>query len=122
MAGAIIDGSVRDAPTMIKSKCPVFCAGTQPLACHFVMTTLSIQEPVVCAGVHVCPGDYVIADMDGVVFVPPEYAEDVLKLSLEKAVAEEKREKALWEVPVELLDEKIVNNPEMHLPSPSHDA
>ena len=116
MVGAVIDGAVRDVELMLRTKIPVFCKGAQPLACHYIMDTLSIQQPIVCAGVHVCPGDYVIGDADGVVFVPPEYAEEVLRLSLQKAAVETKREKALWTVPLERLDEDVVNNPEFQLP------
>jgi 4-hydroxy-4-methyl-2-oxoglutarate aldolase len=116
MVGAVIDGAVRDAELMIRTRIPVYCKGTQPLACHYVMDTISIQEPIVCAGVHVRPGDYVIGDADGVVFVPPEFAEEILKLSLEKAEAEARREKALWTVPAERLDADVVNNPAMQLP------
>jgi len=80
------------------------------------MDTLSVQQPVVCAGVHVRPGDFAIGDADGVVFLPPEYAEELLRLSLEKAGVEERREKALWEVPLERLDQDVVNNPALQLP------
>jgi regulator of RNase E activity RraA len=116
MVGAVVDGAVRDVELLLRTKIPIFCKGAQPLACHYVMDTLSIQQPIVCAGVHVCPGDYVIGDADGVVFVPPELAEEVLRLALEKAVIEAAREKALWEIPLERLDEDVVNNPELQLP------
>ena len=48
--------------------------------------------------------------------LPPEFAEEILKLSLEKAEAEARREKALWTVPAERLDADVVNNPAMQLP------
>jgi len=116
MVGAVVDGVVRDAELMLRTKIPIFCRGTQPLACHYVMDTLSIREPIVCAGVQVWPGDYVVGDADGVVFIPPEFADDVLKLSLEKAEVEARREKALWETPLERLDADVVNSPAYRLP------
>ena len=116
MVGAVVDGAVRDAELMLRTKIPIFCRGTQPLACHYVMDTLSIQEPVVCAGVQVWPGDYVIGDADGVVFVPPDLAEDVLRVALQKAEIEERRERALWDTPLERLDRDVVNNPDMASP------
>ena len=116
MVGAVVDGVVRDVELMLRTKIPVYCRGTQPLACHYVMDTISIQEPIVCAGVQVWPGDYVIGDADGVVFVPPDLAEEVLRVSLHKAGIEEQREKALWTTPVERLDEDVVNNPAFKMP------
>jgi len=116
MVGAIIDGAVRDVDLMLRTGIPVFCRGAQPLACHYVMDTISIQQPIVCAGVQVWPGDYVVGDADGVVFVPADLAEDVLRVALQKADNEAKREKALWETPVERLDEDVVNNPELQAP------
>ena len=38
-----------------------------------------MNEPVICGGVSVCPGDLIVAGTDGVVAVPQEYAEEVLK-------------------------------------------
>ena len=120
MVGAVIDGVVRDVELMLRTKIPVFCRGTQPLACHYVMDTLNIQQPIVCAGVQVWPGDYVVGDADGVVFVPPDFADPVLELALKKAEIEVKREEALWKTPLERLDEDVVNNPAYRPPRRDH--
>jgi len=115
IAGVVVDGAVRDVELMLRTKLPVFCKGSTPLACHLVMETLTVNQPIVCAGVHVRPGDFVVGDADGVCFVPPEFAEDVLNYALTKAEVEEKREAALWKTPVERLTDEVVNNPDFRL-------
>ena len=49
-----------------------------------------INGPVVCAGVQVRPGDLIIADDSGIVVIPLEKAEEVLKKARETVVKEEK--------------------------------
>jgi 4-hydroxy-4-methyl-2-oxoglutarate aldolase len=43
-----------------------------------------LNAPVVCGGVLVRPGDYIVADSDGVVVVPPENAQDIVCKALER--------------------------------------
>jgi regulator of RNase E activity RraA len=42
-----------------------------------------VNVPIQCGGVVVEPGDIVVGDADGVVVVPKEKAEEVLRLGLE---------------------------------------
>ncbi len=109
LSGVVVDGAVRDVNQIIKAKMPVFCKGSTPLACHLLMETLTINQPIVCAGVHVRAGDFVIGDDTGVCFVPPEFAEDVLKIALRKAKEEDTREYNVWHAPVERLEEANKN-------------
>jgi regulator of RNase E activity RraA len=105
VSGVVVDGLVRDFTQITSTRTPVYCKGTTPLADHFLADVVSIGQPVVCAGVHVRPGDFVIGDCDGVCFVPPEFAEAVLEEALEKARQEEVRERNLWRAPVDRLQE-----------------
>jgi regulator of RNase E activity RraA len=79
LAGAIIDGGVRDTPQIMKLQFPVFSRGVVPSTTvnHFRVTGKNV--PVTCAGVPVRAADIIVADMDGVVVVPREHAAEVLK-------------------------------------------
>lgn len=78
-AGVIVDGAVRDVTGIRDAGMPVFARAVTPRNYHypFGMEHGSINRPVVCAGILVCPGDIVVADDDGVVVVPKKIAEQV---------------------------------------------
>ena len=79
LAGAVIDGGLRDTPQITKLQFPVFSRGIVPSTTvnHYRFPGRDIT--VTCAGVEVRPRDIIVADMDGVVVVPQEKAADVLK-------------------------------------------
>src|SRR5438876_10558008 len=81
LAGAVIDGSVRDTPQIRKLQFPVFSRGVAPSTTinHYRFAGLNV--PVTCAGVRVNAGDIIAADEDGVAVVPREKADEVLKKS-----------------------------------------
>jgi 4-hydroxy-4-methyl-2-oxoglutarate aldolase len=79
LAGAVIDGSVRDTPQIRKLQFPVFSRGVVPSTSINHYRFAGVNIPVVCAGVAVSPGDIVTADEDGVVVVPKDQAATVLK-------------------------------------------
>jgi 4-hydroxy-4-methyl-2-oxoglutarate aldolase len=69
IAGLIVDGAVRDTEALEALKFPVFARTVTPrVGSNRRLGT--IQEPVVCGGVPVHPGDVVLAAHDGVVVVP----------------------------------------------------
>jgi regulator of RNase E activity RraA len=79
LAGAVIDGGVRDTPQVARLQFPIFSRGVVPSTTinHFLVAGTNI--PVTCAGVLVRPGDIVSADGDGVVVVAKENGAEVLK-------------------------------------------
>jgi regulator of RNase E activity RraA len=79
LAGAVIDGSVRDTPQIRKLQFPVFSRGVVPSTTINHYRFAGVNVPVTCAGVRVNAGDIVVADEDGVAVVPRARAADVLK-------------------------------------------
>jgi 4-hydroxy-4-methyl-2-oxoglutarate aldolase len=79
LAGAIVDGGIRDTPQLTRLQFPVFSRGVVPSTTvnHFRFAGKNVA--VTCAGVEVHPADIIVADMDGVVVVPRERAAEVLK-------------------------------------------
>jgi len=77
IAGAVIDGAVRDIDGVREVGFPLFAAGISPGAGtgdKLGEVNLTIQ----CAGVVVNPGDWVFGDMLGVVVVRPHELDEVL--------------------------------------------
>ena len=79
LAGAIIDGSVRDTPQIRKLQFPVFSRGVVPSTTINHYRFAGVNVPVTCSGVRVNGGDIIVADEDGVAVVPRARAADVLK-------------------------------------------
>jgi len=83
LAGAVVDGSVRDTPQIRKLQFPVFSRGVAPSTTINHYRFAGANVPVTCAGVRVNPGDIVSADEDGVVVVARARASQVLKKAQE---------------------------------------
>jgi regulator of RNase E activity RraA len=79
LAGAVIDGSVRDTPQIRRLQFPVYSRGVVPSTTINHYRFAGVNIPVMCAGVRVNAGDIVTADEDGVAVVPRAKAEEVLK-------------------------------------------
>jgi regulator of RNase E activity RraA len=82
-SGAVIDGGVRDVGYLQKIGFPVFALGIVPSTSinHYRFAGTNI--PVVCDGVTVNAGDFIVADGDGVVVVPRARAGEVLTIAQE---------------------------------------
>ena len=83
LAGAVIDGTVRDVPQLRKLQFPVFSRGVSPGTSVNHYRFAGVNVPVECAGVKVNPGDIITADEDGACVVPKEKAAAVLKKAQE---------------------------------------
>ena len=87
--GLIIDGGCRDVAALRRRGFPIWSRGVSIRGCVKV-TPGTIGEPIVCGGVHVRTGDYVVADDDGVVVVPRERAREVLDAARQRVDKEAK--------------------------------
>jgi regulator of RNase E activity RraA len=76
--GTVIDGANRDADAIAESGYPVWSRGCVPVTARGRLAERATDVPVTFGGVLVSPGDYVIADLSGVVFVPASQAATVL--------------------------------------------
>ena len=65
-----------------------FCTGFSPLDSAGRIITEKINEPILCGGVQVHPGDFILADFDGVAVIPAAIKDEVFKLSMEKLEGE----------------------------------
>jgi RraA family protein len=78
IAGFVIDGAVRDAEVIGSIEVPVFARAVTP-AGPYKHGPGHLGRTVAVGGVAVSPGDIVVGDADGVVIVPRDEAEQVLK-------------------------------------------
>ena len=93
--GCVTDGLVRDVKQIREMRFPVFCGGIGPLDTKGRARMVERDVPVVCAGATVRRGDLVFGDVDGIVVVPREAEQDVLRLALEKVAGESSSREAL---------------------------
>jgi RraA family protein len=75
--GFVVDGLVRDLPSIRVLNMPVYARGTTPIG-PLHRGPGEINYPIACGGVVVNPGDVVVADQAGVVVVPQQHAYEVL--------------------------------------------
>jgi 4-hydroxy-4-methyl-2-oxoglutarate aldolase len=88
-AGCVTDGLVRDVVRIRAMQFPVFHGGIGPLDTKGRAEMVEKDAAVHIAGVRVAPGDWVLGDVDGVVFVPANKAEEVFRAALDKIAAED---------------------------------
>lgn len=97
MAGAIVDGCVRDVQGMQELGFPVYARGTVVPSVRGRMAIESIGEPVSFAGAEVRQGWIAAADANGVIIFPPQRVREVFAfawraVALEKAIFRQIRE------------------------------
>ncbi len=90
--GLVIDGCVRDGPTLKEMGFPVFAHGLN-MKGTAKASPGAVGVPVHCGGVRVEPGDVVVGDDDGVVVVPRAR----IREAAEKSQAREDKEAAMRE-------------------------
>ena len=88
-AGCVTDGLVRDVARIRAMRFPVFHGGIGQLDTKGRADMVEKDSPIDIAGVRVAAGDWVMGDVDGVVFIPAGQADSVFRAALDKIVAED---------------------------------
>jgi 4-hydroxy-4-methyl-2-oxoglutarate aldolase len=89
VAGAVLDGGCRDVEAIVHADFPVFARYVTPqdsvprweLLAHGDVT-------VMIGGVRIAPGDWIVADLDGIVVLPADLVVEVLEEAEAKAAVE----------------------------------
>jgi 4-hydroxy-4-methyl-2-oxoglutarate aldolase len=79
VGGVIVDGACRDVDESREHKFPVYARSAVPTTARGRILEEAFNVPITVGGIPVKPGDLVIADGSGVVFVPDDRAEEVIK-------------------------------------------
>jgi 4-hydroxy-4-methyl-2-oxoglutarate aldolase len=80
LAGMVIDGGARDVEELEEIGFPVWSRSLSPATSVGRYVPVAKDVPVVCGGVVVRPGDWIVADRTGVVVVPKEALPRVVEL------------------------------------------
>jgi len=107
MTGVITNGNCRDTDELIVQKIPVYSkyqgGGTRPGR----IEAAAVNRPVVVGGVLVRPGDFVVADGDGVVVVPRQHLDKVAEIAWDIAKGDKAGRRKLYEKTGMKLDETV---------------
>ncbi len=93
--GCVCDSLIRDCKKIMKMGFPIFHTGIRPLDSKGRGRVMAYDVPVRCGDVLVKPGELVFADFDGVVVIPREVEEEVIRLAKEKVGKENASRAAL---------------------------
>ncbi|MBV8151908.1 MAG: hypothetical protein JOY59_10150, partial [Candidatus Eremiobacteraeota bacterium] len=96
-AGVIADGVIRDVEGIRAIGLAVWAKGTHPDGNARALLAWDVDVAIACGGALVQPGDYIIADEDGVVVVPPQHAEALVDRAGEMALEDEFSQELLRE-------------------------
>ncbi len=94
IAGIVVDGSVRDIEGIRAVGLPLFCRGT-------TVTKPSqgdlgeVDTVISCGGVPVAPGDWIVADADGVTVIPRESVTRVIEAAKARFAMDEERDRTV---------------------------
>ena len=93
--GAVIDGYHRDTPQVLEQNFPVFSTGCWAQDSSIRTNVVDFRCPIEIGQATIHDGDIIFGDIDGVLVIPQEVAEEVIEKSLEKASGEKKVRKAI---------------------------
>lgn len=77
LAGAVLDGTIRDSEALSQMDFPVYARGVSPNG-PYKNGPGEIGSVISCGGVVIYPGDIIVGDQDGVLSIRPHEAEALL--------------------------------------------
>jgi 4-hydroxy-4-methyl-2-oxoglutarate aldolase len=95
LGGVLVDGAARDVDESRELQFPVYARAPVQVTARGRIMQESFNQEIQFAGVQVHPGDLVIADGSGVVFIPRAKEEEVLTLAEALAASEAKMAEAI---------------------------
>jgi regulator of RNase E activity RraA len=81
ISGVVIDGACRDIDEARELEFPVYARGVVPMTARARVVQEFYNREIQFAGVQCHPGDLVIADGSGIVIIPREREEDVVRIA-----------------------------------------
>lgn len=94
--GIVLDGFVRDKEGIKNLELPIYCTGTYPKR-PGKADVGGINIPITIGNVKVHSGDLIMADSDGIIIIPQEYAITILNTAKEKDKSDSNRLKRVKE-------------------------
>lgn len=94
-AGAVLDGYTRDTPQVVAQNFSVFARGRWAQDSSIRTYVFDFRCPIEIGQVVIHDQDIVFGDMDGVLIIPREVADEVIARALEKAKGEKLVKKAI---------------------------
>ncbi len=98
LTGVVLGGALRDADELEELGLPVFSTGIVPSTSLGRTRTIGYNIPITCGGVPVHPGDLIVGDRDGIVVVPKDHIDEVLKTAKEIEETEKKQTEDIFEL------------------------
>lgn len=87
-AGAVLNGWHRDTPQVLAQSFPVFSCGCYAPDSGVRTQVVDVRCPIEVGEVTVRDGDLIFGDVDGVLVIPKEIADEAVQKALEKAAGE----------------------------------
>ncbi|WOD39298.1 RraA family protein [Nodosilinea sp. E11] len=97
IAGLVVDGVIRDLAEVREAQFPVFARGVMPVPGQKKQLG-TLNQPIVCGGVQVNPGDIVVADEEGIIVIPSAQQEATWRAAQQRTAQDEAQSLADWAV------------------------
>lgn len=95
LSGVVIHGATRDSQAIDQLGLPLMCRGASPMRSKTRFRTAALGTTISIGGATVGHRDFVIADPDGIVSVPKNVQDEVLRRALMILKSERTRDRAL---------------------------